>query len=280
MLKAPGFDLILIQILSAGSAVIYVVAALLIGYDIRHGRESLRRLGIALTVVAAASHITAIGLEMTRIGGFNADFFSTLALVSMINLLVLLVGMRRWAWWELLILALPGTAGLVLLKMLLATEPTALNTGARMLDVHVISSLVSYSMLSIAAITAMFIAAQHKLLRSHSNPELIEILPPLVTMEKMLFQMITVGWVILTASLATGLLFVDDLLAQHLAHKTFLSVLSWVLFGLLLFGRWRYGWRGMRAVRLCLIAMAILLLAYFGSKAVLELLLDRRWSAA
>ena len=79
----------------------------------------------------------------------------------------------------------------------------------------------------------------------------------------------------LGAALLTGVLFVDNLLAQHLVHKTVLSVLSWLAFGALLLGRWRRGWRGATAVRWTLAAMVLLVLAFFGSKFVLELLLQR-----
>ena len=70
------------------------------------------------------------------------------------------------------------------------------------------------------------------------------------------------------------MLFVQDLLAQRLVHKTVLSVLSWLIFGGLLLGRWRRGWRGTTAVRWTLVAMALLVLSYFGSKFVLELVLQ------
>ena len=76
-------------------------------------------------------------------------------------------------------------------------------------------------------------------------------------------------------TLVSGVLFVENLFAQHLAHKTILSIASWIVFGTLLFGRWRWGWRGDRAVRLTLIGMVVLLLAFFGSKYVLELVLNR-----
>ncbi|MCA1780382.1 MAG: cytochrome c biogenesis protein CcsA [Xanthomonadaceae bacterium] len=132
-------------------------------------------------------------------------------------------------------------------------------------------------MLSIAAVTALFISVLHTLLHRHTGVGIIQALPPLVVMESMLFRMIAAGWIVLSISLASGIFFIDDLFAQHLVHKTILSSLSWMVFGLLLAGRWRYGWRGMRVVRLCLIGMAILVLAYFGSKAVLELMLDRSW---
>jgi len=81
--------------------------------------------------------------------------------------------------------------------------------------------------------------------------------------------------VLLTLTLLSGILFVDNLFAQHLIHKTVLSIAAWFVFGALLFGRWRYGWRGRRAVRMTLVGMALLLLAFFGSRFVLELVLQR-----
>jgi ABC-type uncharacterized transport system permease subunit len=82
---------------------------------------------------------------------------------------------------------------------------------------------------------------------------------------------------LLTVSLLSGLVFVDDLFSQHLVHKTTLSIMAWLAFGLLLWGRWRYGWRGRSAVRLTLAGIVLLLLAYFGSKLVLEIILERSW---
>ena len=89
--------------------------------------------------------------------------------------------------------------------------------------------------------------------------------------------MLAEGFILLGLALATAFLFVDDLLGQHLLHKTVLSVFAWALFGVLLWGRWRRGWRGRTALRWTLAAFALLALGYFGSKLVLELILDRRW---
>jgi len=265
--------------LQIAAILLYLAAAGVIGYGIHIDRNVFKRAGVAIAIVGALAHAWSFLLEFARLGGPSADFFSALSLVSLIIMLVLLVAMIRYPVVEIMPLALPGAAFMVLHKLIISPAPVALETGSVMLDVHVTASLLSYSLLSIAAVTALFIAVQHNLLRRRTGAAIIEILPPLVTMENMLFKMILAGWLILSLSLATGLIFVDSLFAQHLAHKTFLSIISWLVFGLLLAGRWRYGWRGMRVVRLCLIGMAILLLAYFGSKAVLELLLDRRWQA-
>ena len=258
---------------------LYVAGTVALGYAIQTGRDAPRRAGVAIAVLAALVHAASFAIEFVQLGGLSADFFSALSLVSLLILLVILIGMLRYPLLEILPLALPGAAFMMLHKLILQPEPVILETGSAMLDLHITASLLSYSLLSIAAVTALFMAVLHNLLHRHKGAALIEILPPLVVMENLLFRMIAVGWLILSLSLATGVLFIDNLFAQHLAHKTFLSGLAWLVFGLLLAGRWRYGWRGMRVVRLCLIGMAILVLAYFGSKAVLELLLDQRWQA-
>jgi len=94
----------------------------------------------------------------------------------------------------------------------------------------------------------------------------------------MLFQLILVGFILLTLTLITGLWFVRDWLAQHLAHKTILSVTAWVLFGILLWGRWKFGWRGRTAIRWTLAGYLFLILAYFGSRIILEEVFNRHWT--
>ena len=94
-------------------------------------------------------------------------------------------------------------------------------------------------------------------------------------MEQLLFQLIGTGFVLLSAGLLTGIVFLEDVFAQHLVHKTVLSIAAWSIFGILLWGRWRFGWRGRKAIRWTLSGFGVLILAYFGSKLVLELILDR-----
>jgi len=100
-------------------------------------------------------------------------------------------------------------------------------------------------------------------------------LPPMTQLETLLFRSLAAGFALLTLALVTGVVFVQDLLSQHLWHKTVLSFASWLVFAWLLYGRWRYGWRGPRAVKLTLVAMALLAMAFFGSKYVLEQVLHR-----
>ena len=85
--------------------------------------------------------------------------------------------------------------------------------------------------------------------------------------------MLTAGFILLTLSLLTGAIFLENIFAQHLVHKTSLSLLAWIVFAILLWGRWRSGWRGRRAIRWTLGGFSVLVLAYIGSKLVLELVL-------
>ena len=94
-------------------------------------------------------------------------------------------------------------------------------------------------------------------------------------MEDTLYDLVFVGFGLLTAAIVTGFVFVDDVFAQHLAHKTVLTVLAWSVFGMLILGRFAWGWRGMVAVRWTLTGFILLLLGFFGSKVVLEVILER-----
>ena len=88
-------------------------------------------------------------------------------------------------------------------------------------------------------------------------------------------QLLASGFVLLSIALLTGWLFVENLLAQDLVHKTVLSGVAWFVFAALLIGRYRAGWRGRTAIRWTLTGFVLLALAYFGSKVVLEVILGR-----
>ena len=92
-------------------------------------------------------------------------------------------------------------------------------------------------------------------------------------METLLFQFLGFGFIALSASLITGFIFLEDIFEQHQVHKTVLSIVGWFILGILLFGRFQFGWRGKKAIRWTLSSFAFLMLAFFGSKLVLEFIL-------
>lgn len=140
------------------------------------------------------------------------------------------------------------------------------------LGIHIFTSLLAYSMLTLAALQALLLAMQNKHLHNHHPGGLIRTLPPLQDMEALLFKLLFVGIALLSAGLISGALYVDNLFSQHLVHKTVLSIIAWGTFSTLLFGHWRYGWRGRIAIRWTLTGFVLLMLAFFGSKFVLEFL--------
>ncbi len=145
------------------------------------------------------------------------------------------------------------------------------------LTAHILMSLAAAALLLAAAVTALVLVFLDRRLRARRVADLPTVLPPLDALEKVMFRLIGSGFVILTLALLTGFVFVTNLRAQHLEHKTILSCIAWVLFGVLLIGRTRYGWRGRSAVLWTLSGFGFLVLSYFGSKFVLEYLLGRHW---
>lgn len=258
--------------------VIYLAAAVDLVLADLQGRRNFRRVGLVLSAIGVLLHGLALSQAIDTPAGRDANFVNMLSLSALLimgTLVVTAIAWRRAS--EACIVAAPGAALCVALQWLVPADAFILGEVSATARLHIVSSLLAYSLLSIAAINALMLAAQDYALRHPRLVHRLEFLPPLAVIETIMFRLILTGWLLLTLSLVSGLVFVDNLFAQHLVHKSALSILSWLLFGLLLLGRWRLGWRGRRAVRWTLIAMTLLVLAYFGSKLVLEVMLDRSW---
>jgi len=145
------------------------------------------------------------------------------------------------------------------------------------LKAHVLISLFAYGLLTVGAIVAVYALVQDRRLHAGQLSTINQLFAPLETTERLLYGIAAAGFSALLLAVLSGFTFVDDLFAQHLVHKTFLSILALVLFGVLLAGRQFAGWRGRPAVLLYLWGFAILCLAYFGSRYILEQVLDRTW---
>jgi ABC-type uncharacterized transport system permease subunit len=254
------------------AGVLYVTAAAMLVAGVVRNRGMAQAWllpGVLAMVLHAAAHLQA----WRAAGGADLHFFAALSLVGLgMAALTLLVGARgRMA--ALGVVVFPIAAGSLLTYALHGRHaPESLDWR---LQLHAWSALLAYATLAIAALLALMLWVQERALRRREFHRWLRALPPLTELESLLFRTIAVGFALLTATLLTGVLFVDDFFAQRLLHKTVLSVLSWLAFGALLIGRWRRGWRGATAVRWTLAAMALLVLAFFGSKFVLELVLQR-----
>ena len=145
------------------------------------------------------------------------------------------------------------------------------------LTAHILLSMGAAALLFAAAVTAGLLVFLDRRLRTRRIADLPSVLPPLDALERVMFRLIGAGFALLTLALLTGFVFVTNLDAQHLVHKAVFSLVAWVLFGILLIGRIRKGWRGRSAVRWTLSGFGFLAVAYFGAKFVLETLLGRHW---
>ncbi|WP_163835085.1 cytochrome C assembly family protein [Spartinivicinus ruber] len=208
--------------------------------------------------------------------GINLGFYNVSSVISWMIINIVLLSSLKKPVESLLIFIAP----LAILTIMLTATQEAPKTviperNFGMLG-HILFSILAYSILTIAAFQAVLLAYQNYKLRHHQLKGILKVFPPLQTMESLLFEFVWAGVILLTASLATGFLFVEDLLAQHLAHKTFLSIFAWLVFATLLWGRHQLGWRGNTAIKWTISGTTLLMLSYFGSKFVLDLVLQGR----
>lgn len=234
-------------------------------------RQGLIMLGLA----AVALHGLALYPVLITAQGLSFGFFNALSLVAGIAAFLVLLSALNKPLESLGIILLPMAALSIALMFAYPSQHRLETSGGWQLDLHIILSILAYSLLGIAALQAVLLAIQDRHLRNRRPGGLVRVLPPLTVMESLLFQLIISGFIFLSLALLTGMFFLEDIFAQHLVHKTVLSIVAWGVFGTLLWGRWRFGWRGQTAIRWTLGGFIFLMLAYFGSKLVLELLLKR-----
>lgn len=255
------------------SVVLYVAAASWLAATVARGHPGARGWAV-LAVGGVVLHALVHAMDWAATGGADLHFFAALSLVTLaMAVLTTAVGARgRMALLGVVVYPL-AAAALLGHELRGNLEPIPLDWR---LQLHAWLALLSFATLAVAALLAGMLWLQERALRRHALRGWLRALPPLVELEALLFRTIKAGFVLLSATLLTGVLFVHDLLAQHLVHKTVLSALSWLVFGALLAGRWRYGWRGRTAVRWTLVAMGLLVLGFYGSKFVLEVVLGVR----
>ena len=260
------------------AAGLYACAAVVLAMSIHRSSRRLRLVAIVCTFVGVAIHAFTEASQWLGTAPLDASILNLLSLSTLtITLLVSLSVFAKHSLFDAGLIILPLAALALLLEWGVSGRAVTLDETSPGTLVHIVSSVVAFGVLSIAAVYAVSIALCDHFLRNHHLNHLVTALPPLESLERLLFQLIGAGFVLLSISLGSGLVYVNDLFAQHLAHKTTLSILAWLLFGVLLLGRLRYGWRGRYAVRLTLAGIVLLLLAYFGSKFILENLLGRSW---
>ena len=225
---------------------------------------------LAIAGQSISLHYTVFFENVLHLGFYRVSSL-IFVVISGISLLSLL---RRLEIENLVLVVIPLAAISVAVSTFVPS-PTPKLVSSTGLIVHIVLSVLSYSILTLAAVQAILLAAQENQLRKHSFNGFFRYLPPLMTMERLLFEMLLFGFVLLTLGIGSGFLFIEDMFAQHLMHKTVLSIIAWCVFAVLLAGHHKLGWRGTTAAKWTLAGFFVLMLAYFGSKFALEVILQR-----
>lgn len=230
----------------------------------------------------ALLHGTLLGIGVLGHGDFRFGFALALSATLWLTVLILWIEGFFVPLRGLQPLVLPTAALSVVLSIFFAGTPVAGDRGLAF-KLHLLAAILAYSLLTIAALHAVLMAALDRELHRGNGgarrepSRLFRQIPPLLAMERLLFRLIGIGFLLLTLTVASGLLFSEYLFGRafRFEHKTVFALAAWVVFGGLLAGRLVFGWRGRVALRWTLSGFAMLLLAYVGSRFVLEVVLGR-----
>ncbi|NCF75876.1 MAG: inner membrane protein YpjD [Proteobacteria bacterium] len=233
-------------------------------------RYALSATAIGLLLQVAVTSEKLIQSEPTTT--LSLSLFGVSNLVSCVMVAVIALSALRVRAENLLLLCLPLAAANLLALTLLPegrTQPISLDSSQIS---HILLSISAYATLMTAALQSILIGVQERRLRTPQTG-LLGLLPPMESMEKLFIFVLWLGLGLLTLSIATGMLFLQNMFDQRLVHHTVLTTLSWLVYAGFLAGHHFFGWRGVTGVRWNLAAFTLLLLGYLGSKFVIEYLL-------
>ena len=230
----------------------------------------------------AAAHAALLASAIVGTEGIRLGFAPWLSATLLFTVLVVwaegfLVPIRG-----LLVMVLPLAAIAAVLPALFQGSQIAAANETLAFRAHIGIAIAAFSLLTIAAMHALLMASMDRNLHSAGSGttpfgRVLAEVPPLLAMERLVFRLIWTGFLLLTATLVSGVLFSEQLFGRALRfdHKTVFTIASWVVFAGLLVGRHFFGWRGRKAWRWTLVGFFMLLLGYVGSRFVLEVILHR-----
>jgi len=244
-------------------------------FNSRQGTDGFHLPFLVIGSLAILTHAILLYQDIITAEGWNLGVYIAFSLMSWgIALFTIITAVVRPVG-HMAIVFLPITAVAIVLELFLSTDRILSDTSSIGLLLHILLSITAYSLLTIAALQSVLLAIQEYQLHNKHPLQPIRLLPPMQTMEELLIQILLIGFLLLSLSLGTGMMFIHDIFGQHLAHKIAFSTLAWLIFGLVLVARFIWGWRGKILIRWVLGGFISLALAYFGSKVVLEIILDK-----
>lgn len=257
---------------------LYLISAALIGvriYNVSDIFSKTKPLLLLFGSIALVLHGHLLYQSIILANGLDFGIFNVISLIGWLVALIVLLSSLFKPLENLLLFLFPVAAVVIITELLIPDTRILSESLSIGLRIHILLSICAYSLLMISAVQAIMLAVQERMIKQKHAAKIMHALPPLQVMEELLVQIIVIGFFTLSVSLASGMMFIEDIFAQHLIHKTVLSIIAWFVYVVLLWGRWSAGWRGRRIIRWALVAFTFLLLAYIGSKFVLEIILQR-----
>ena len=241
------------------------------------GAPASRGVEHAALLVPFALHTWLLSGSLFDSTGMYLGVGNALSLIFWLTVLIYGLGSLFYRLDGLHALVLPAAAVAVMLPVVFPAAHALANTETLAFKAHLLIAMLAYSLLTIASLHVLLMAIIERRLHTGTLPPALQNMPPLLTLETLLFRIIAAGFVLLTLTIASGVLFSEELFGKpaRFSHKTVFGVVSWLIFAALLGGRRVYGWRGRTAVRWTLAGFLTLVLAYIGSKFVLEVILGR-----
>jgi len=259
----------------------YLVLAAYLWRNLQRGpqTQATRSIRVAHTLVAIPLfiHTALLAGTLLRPDGLYLGVGNAISAIIALAVLIYWIASFFHRLEALYVLVLPAAAALLLLPIILPASGPLENTELLVFKAHILIALLAYSLFTVASLHVLLMAVVEKHLHSGNIPSSMQALPSLLAMETVLFQIIGAGFIFLTLTLATGALYSEELFGKALTftHKTLFGFISWLIFAALLLGRRFYGWRGRVAVRWTLAGFIVLILAYIGSRFVVEIILRR-----
>ncbi len=241
------------------------------------GTPGLRQWERILLLVALVIHGITLAHEIFADGGMRFGFSVSLSMMIWLAIALYWIESLSTRMEGLQMLGLPLAAVCVLLPALLPGQPLHVNSDSLIFRSHLLIAMLAYSLFTLAALHALLMAVAERQLHKGRLSPLLARLPALMTMEALLFSLINVGFLLLTLTVVSGVFFSEKLFGKALSfdHKTVFGLISWFIFAALLLGRHLRGWRGRLALRWTLSGFVALMLAYVGSRFVIEVILGR-----
>ena len=257
------------------SVTFYVLSGLFASRQLFSPKITLNYQVIILSVIALSTHAIWLYNHILLVEGQDLPILNVVSLVSFIMAALSLIISKKLNTGVLLPIVY-GFNIVNFIAVLYLPSHYITNLGNNPeIGSHILFALLTYAIMTIASLFALQLAYVDHRLKKHKLPIATLNLPPLMTLEKSLFQFILIGFVLLTCTLITGFIFLDDMFARESAHKALLTMIAWIIYAILLWGRFKKGWRGRLVIYITIAGSSLLTLAYFGSRFVREIILLR-----